>query len=317
MIISHRPVLLQETLQLLKPNQSESFFIDCTLGEGGHTEAFLQAYPHVRAAGIDADAEIQKKARERLLPFSSRMLFFNSWADDFFSSYPSDLPNPDIILCDLGISSFHYAESGRGFSFQKNEPLDMRLNAQTSVLAADIVNNYSEKELANVIFLYGEERYSRRIARALVERRRTAPFLFASELAEAVFGAVPAAYRHGHLHPATKTFQALRIAVNSELDRLPRLLAMAFERLQPRGKLGVISFHSLEDRIVKQYFRNLAKRCTCPPEMPICRCGGRPQAVLVVKKPVCASSAEIQENAPSRSARLRVVQKIYYEDGAA
>ncbi len=310
MEILHRPVLLEETLELLKPECEGALFVDGTLGEGGHTEGFLTRYADSTAIGIDADAKIQAKARERLSRFAPRVQFYNGWSDDFFAEYPSEAQRPDAILCDLGISIFHYAESGRGFSFQKDEALDMRLNAKTQESAADIVNTRSEKELADLFFLYGEEKYSRRIARSIVEKRCETAFSTAKALADVVYHAVPQAYRHGKLHPATKTFQALRIAVNSELDRLPRLLESAFSCLRDGGKFGVITFHSLEDRIVKRYFRDLAKSCTCPDNSPICKCEGRAKARLLVKKSVTASESEVRENPPSRSARLRVVQKI-------
>lgn len=306
----HTSVLLQECLQLLAPDTPNSLFIDGTLGEGGHTEAFLKTYPTLTAIGIDADPVIQKKASERLRCFGNRIRFFNGWSDVFFQNYPEGEAAPHSILFDLGISLFHYVESGRGFSFRADEPLDMRVNPQESCTAADIVNSYSEKDLADMLYHYAEERYSRCIARAITTQRQHSPFTTALQLSETIFQAVPVKYRHGTIHPATKTFQALRIAVNSELKRLPHLLELAFNRLASGGKIGVITFHSLEDRIVKLFFRNLAKRCICPPEMPICKCGGVPRAELLTKKPVAPSSEEILRNAPSRSARLRVIKKI-------
>ena len=238
------------------------------------------------------------------------MQFFLGWSDDFFDQYPQDSAAPSLILFDLGISLFHYMESKRGFSFSADEPLDMRINPNESLTAADIVNTYSEKKLADLLYLSAEERFSRSIARAIVAEREKRPFTEARQLSETVFHAVPARFRHGPIHPATKTFQALRIAVNSELDRLPRLLEKAFACLATEGKMGVISFHSLEDRIVKLFFRDLAKSCICPPEMPICTCGGVPRAALLTKKPVGPSAEETACNAPSRSARLRVIKKL-------
>ncbi|MGP1594418.1 MAG: 16S rRNA (cytosine(1402)-N(4))-methyltransferase RsmH [Treponema sp.] len=306
----HTSVLLQECLQLLAPDTQNPLFIDGTLGEGGHTEAFLKTYPTLTAIGIDADPAIQKKAAARLQPFGNRVRFFNGWSDVFFQNYSDAEQAPNCILFDLGISLFHYVESGRGFSFRADEPLDMRVNPHETCTAADIVNSYSETELAYLLYHYAEERYSRCIARAIIVQRQHTPFTTALQLSEAVFQAVPVKYRHGTIHPATKTFQALRIAVNSELKRLPGLLELAFQRLAYGGKMGVITFHSLEDRIVKLFFRNLAKRCICPPEMPICKCGGVPRAELLTKKPVAPSSEEIVRNLPSRSARLRVIRKI-------
>ena len=305
----HTSVLLQECLQFLAPESPDPLFIDGTLGEGGHTEAFLKTFPQLRVIGIDADPAIQAKAKVRLAPFSERVRFFLGWSDAFFEQYPQDIADPSLILFDLGISLFHYKESGRGFSFHAGEPLDMRINPDEPLSAAEIVNSYSEKQLADVLYLFAEERFSRPIARAIVEARQKTPFTEAQQLSETVFNAVPVRFRHGPIHPATKTFQALRIAVNSELDRLPRLLEKAFARLAEGGKMGVISFHSLEDRIVKRFFKDLAKSCICPPEVPICVCGGVPRAELLTKKPVVPSAEEIFNNAPSRSARLRVIKK--------
>ena len=310
----HTSVLLEECLEFLKPDASDNLFVDGTLGEGGHTEAFLKRYPQLNAIGLDADVSIQERAKERLKPFGERIRFHLGWSDEFFKNYPKDSAPPNLILLDLGISMFHYVKSGRGFSFSSDEPLDMRLNPELRLSAADIVNSYNEKDLADLIFNYGEERYSRKIASRIVEQRDAAAFSTAKELADCIYKAVPQNYRHGKIHPATKTFQALRIAVNGELDRLPRLLEAAFSVLAPNGRLGVITFHSLEDRIVKFYFKELGKSCTCPENMPICKCGGRPRAEVLTKKAVKASDEEIRLNPPSRSARLRVVRKIDYRE---
>ena len=186
----------------------------------------------------------------------------------------------------------------------------MRLNPNAGPSAADVVNDWSEQKLADTIYLYGEERYSRRIAAAIVSARGASRIESSADLAEIIYNAVPAAYRHGHLHPATRTFQALRIAVNGELSRLPRVLPDAFDVLQVGGKMGVISFHSLEDRIVKNYFRDLGKACVCPPQEPICRCGGLPHAQVLTRKPVLPSREEVECNSPSRSAKLRVIRKL-------
>ncbi|UTC63379.1 16S rRNA (cytosine(1402)-N(4))-methyltransferase RsmH [Treponema sp. OMZ 787] len=310
----HTSVLLEECLDFLKPDASHNLFVDGTLGEGGHTEAFLKRYPQLKTIGVDADASIQERARERLKPFADRVRFHLGWSDDFFKNYPKDSDPPNLILLDLGISMFHYVKSGRGFSFSSDEPLDMRLNPDLSLSAADIVNSYNEKDLADLIFNYGEERYSRKIASRIAEQRKVSGFTNAKELADCIYKAVPQSYRHGKIHPATKTFQALRIAVNGELDRLPRLLDLAFSALAPNGKFGVITFHSLEDRIVKMYFKELGKSCTCPENVPICKCGGRPRAEVLTKKAVKASDEEIRQNPPSRSARLRVVRKIDYRE---
>ena len=314
MDIVHTPVLLQECLNLLspvgEPFESTAVMVDSTLGEGGHTEAFLSKYPSLQIIGLDADSNIQKKAKERLSVFGDRIHFYNTWFNDFYENYPSSERHPDLILFDLGISVFHYEQSKRGFSFRYDESLDMRLNEQSPVSAYDIVNSYDEKSLADLIYLYGEERYSRRIASAIIAARSVKKIASSKELADLIYSAVPAQYRHGGIHPATRTFQALRIAVNGELLRLPKALESAFNVLNIGGKLGVITFHSLEDRIVKNYFRNLEKKCVCPPEFPKCVCGGQSCCELINRKPVLPSQEEIFNNSPSRSAKLRVIRKL-------
>lgn len=314
MEIVHTPVLLQECLSWLspvgEPFEQNALMIDSTLGEGGHSDAFLSHFPHLRIIGLDADKVIQARARERLAVYGERMRFFNGWFNDFYHDFPADAERPNLILFDLGISVYHYEKSGRGFSFRYDEPLDMRLNAESGKSAADIVNEAREAELADMIYLYSDEKYSRRIASAIVEARKGGRISSSKALADIVWSAVPGNYRHGAIHPATRTFQALRISVNSELSRLPVALHDAFNVLQAGGKLGVITFHSLEDRIVKNYFRNLGKQCVCPPEQAVCTCGGSPCAEVLTRKPVEPAETEVRENSPSRSAKLRVVRKI-------
>lgn len=315
----HTPVLLEECLNRLSPEgeafEGNAFMIDATLGEGGHSFAFLSRFPTLNIAGIDADAAIQQRARKRLSKFGERMRFYNGWFNEFFENYPQEFPKPNIILFDLGISVFHYECSGRGFSFRYEEELDMRLKPDAeNESAADIVNTMSEEDLANLIYLYGEEKLSRRIAHSIVEARRGGRIESSKALADIIFNAVPSSYRYAAIHPATRTFQALRIAVNKELKRLPESLHNAFNLLKVGGKMGVITFHSLEDRIVKNYFRNLGKACVCPPELASCRCGGIPCAQVLTKKPIEPGVDEIRENSPSRSAKLRVVRKIRAAD---
>ena len=314
MEIIHTSVLLNETLEWLSPeNESfadNAFMVDSTLGEGGHSFAFLNRYKNLRIIGLDADQKIQARAKERLSCFGNRMNFHLGWFNDFYANYPDNLPKPNLILFDLGISVFHYERSGRGFSFRYDEELDMRLNDSEGKSASDIVNTMREDELANLIFNYSEERYSRRIARAIVENRQLAPITNSKSLAQIIYDCVPAPYRHGGIHPATKTFQALRIAVNAELNRLPEALCSAFDVLEVGGKMGVITFHSLEDRIVKNTFRNWAKVCSCPPEQPICTCGGSPKVELLTRKPIGPTEEEVKVNSPSRSAKLRVIRKL-------
>lgn len=314
MEIIHKPVLLRECLEFLSPEgevfEEDALMIDSTLGEGGHSAAFLDKYNNLRIIGLDADSNIQARAKERLAVFGSRMDFHLGWFNDYYANFPVEQRRPDLILFDLGISVFHYECSKRGFSFRKDEPLDMRLSENTDICAADIVNGWSKEAIANLLYLYGEERYSRKIADAIIFARQNSKIENAADLADVVYRCVPASYRHGVIHPATKTFQALRIAVNKELSRLPKVLPDAFNVLKCGGKMGVITFHSLEDRIVKNYFRSLSKDCICPLEQPICICGGKPHAQLLTKKPVCPTEFEVEQNSPSRSAKLRVIRKL-------
>lgn len=308
MKIWHKPVLLEETMGLLSPREGE-LVVDGTTGEGGHSWEFLTRFPGCRLVCLDADLSIQAKARVRLADFGDRVEFVHTWFDDFFADYIRE-KRPDVILMDLGISVFHYEESGRGFSFRTDEVLDMRLDAASGESAADLVNTWSEGDLTRIFFEYGEESFSRRIVRAIVEARKQEPIGTAKQLADLIWEAVPASARHGRIHPATRSFQALRIAVNGELDRLDRALGEAFRVLAPGGRMGVITFHSLEDRAVKTFFREQAKRCICGPEVARCACGGRPLAEDLTRKPVGPTEAEVAENSPSRSAKLRVVRKL-------
>ncbi|GHU85135.1 ribosomal RNA small subunit methyltransferase H [Spirochaetia bacterium] len=314
MEIVHTPVLLEETIQYLAPRQGGELMVDATLGEGGHSYAFLSRFPDLKIVGVDADSEIQAVARERLAEFGDRIHFYSGWSHDFFAELPKDIKRPDTILIDLGVSSFHYEKSRRGFSFRKDEKLDMRIDTSRGDSAADLVTRLPERDLANLIYENAEERYSRRIARCIAEARTGGTITSSAALAEIVSRAVPAFYRRGPIHPATRTFQALRIAVNGELARLEDLLDSALTALEPGGRLGVISFHSGEDRIVKNFFREKNKDCTCPPEAPICRCEGRRVLNLVTRKPVAPGDDEIRSNPPSRSAKLRVVEKLLDED---
>ena len=317
----HTPVLLEETLEFLAPRRGGELMVDATMGEGGHSYAFLSRFSDLKIIGIDADRAIQAVARERLADFGGRVHFYTGWSQAFFSEYPAELKRPDTIRADLGVSLFHYEKSGRGFSFQKNEPLDMRLDiygggaAPAGLTAAELLARLPEEELADLLYHNAGERYSRRIARVIAGERQRGTITTTAALAELVTQAVPASYRHGPIHPATRTFQALRIAVNGELSRLPDLLEGALRILEPGGRLGIISFHSLEDRIVKNFFRMKNKDCTCPPEAPICRCEGRRSVTILTRKGIVPTDGEIERNPPSRSARLRVVEKVLDEDG--
>jgi len=309
--IVHTSVLREEAYAYLVRNDAKGLYIDATLGEGGHAEYFLEQNDSIMLAGIDADRDIMQIAQSRLERFENRVRFYQTWFNQFFADYPKDLPRPEGILFDLGISTFHYKKGMRGFSFDRNEKLDMRLEAGLEISASDIVNDYPEDKLADIIYEYGEERLSRRIAHAVSTARREARISTSRQLAEIIWNAVPPSYRYGRIHPATRTFQALRIAVNGELARLEQALDLSLSLLKVGGRMAVIAFHSLEDRIVKQFFREKNKSCTCPPEWPMCKCGGQRVVDILTRKPVRASDEEVQQNAPSRSARLRVIEKVY------
>jgi 16S rRNA (cytosine1402-N4)-methyltransferase len=264
---------------------------------------------------IDADSDILAIAEKRLEQFKDRVHFYSGWSHEFFADYPSELKRPDTVIIDLGVSLYHYKESGRGFSFEKDEYLDMRLDKSNGLTAADILARLPERELADLLYNNAGEKYSRRIASQIINERKNGTITTTSALAGLVERVVPASYRHGPIHPATKTFQALRIAVNAELTRLPALLEGALRVLEPGGRLGVISFHSLEDRIIKNFFRTMNKDCICPENAPICRCEGRRSVNLLTRKGIVPGKQEIERNPPSRSARLRVVEKVLDEDG--
>ena len=308
--VSHAAVLKEEVFSLLEPQRRKGLVIDATLGEGGHAELFLARRPDMALIGLDADESILDVARERLSRYAGRVTYYHAWFNHFFDNYPEGLETPDTVLFDLGISSFHYEKSERGFSFLRDEPLDMRLDTSLELSAEDVINDYPVWELADLLFEYGEERYSRRIARGIADARRESRIQSSARLAEVIANSVPPAYRNGRIHPATRSFQALRIAVNGELPRLAHALEGALQLLRIEGRLGVIAFHSLEDRIVKHFFQEKSKSCTCPPEWPICKCGAKPIVEILTKKLVRPEEDEVLGNPASRSARLRVVRKM-------
>lgn len=306
----HKPVLASEVVNYLRPDREASLLLDATVGQGGHTLLFLDSYPLLHVIGVDADPRMLEYARERLSPFGDRVELVHSWFDDFLVDYDRDR-RPDRILFDLGISMVHFSPDGGGFSYRDESAFDMRLNPEEERNALDALAELSQEELADVIYNYGEERLSRRIAAALKERRREIES--AAEAAEVIRAAVPPKYRRGRLHPATRTFQALRIWVNRELERLERALPAAISQLAPGGVLGVISFHSLEDRMVKRYFKNLS---TSLCEAPTSFDGKDYRLDLLTKKPVMPGEVEIAENPASRSAKLRVARKVALEGEA-
>ena len=308
--LSHRPVLLRETIELLAAERG-GLFVDCTVGLGGHSEAILQASPDAQVLGIDRDEEALGLATERLAQYGSRFRIVH--AD--FRELTRVLATAKVrqvrgVLADLGVSSLQLDSPSRGFSFRHEAPLDMRMDTSSGETAAELLGRLSEVEIANLIFEYGEEPRSRRIARGIVQRReRGQPVATTTDLANAVERAVGRGNKR-RIHPATRTFQALRIAVNGELENLDRFLFDAVDHLEPAGRLAVISFHSLEDRIVKRTLQKLSGRCQCPPRLPKCICGARKAIDTLTKRAVAPSAKEIAENPRARSAKLRGAQKI-------
>lgn len=303
----HQSVLLAEVIAALQP-YSGGVYIDGTVGAGGHTAALLAASaPDGQVFGFDRDQSALELARRQLAQFGQRVHLFHANFDRLAEiAQAQGLPKAEGILLDLGVSSMQFDQPERGFSFQAEGPLDMRMDASAGPTAADLVNSLPEEELANLIYQYGEERHSRRIARAIVRAR---PIHSTAELAQLVVRASGASRsERTKIHPATRTFQALRIAVNDELGALERTLPQALECLKPGGRLAVISFHSLEDRIVKNYFKQESQDCICPPEQPVCTCRHKATIDIITKKPITASMVEIDANPRARSAKLRVVE---------
>jgi len=308
---AHRPVLVEEVIKALNV-QPGGRYIDCTVGGGGHATAILEhSQPGGQLLGIDVDPEAIKIAQARLAIYAGSVLLINdSFANLQAISYKHDFLPVHGILFDLGLSSFQLEAEGRGFSFQHDAPLDMRFNpAGQKLTAADIVDTYSEAELARLIRAYGEESFSHQIARHIVQERPIRSTLHLARLVERVVGG-----RRGRIHPATRTFQALRIAVNQELENLQSALAQAIDLLGFEGRLAVISYHSLEDRLVKQFMRRESQDCICPPSTPTCVCGHTAKLKLVEKKVITPSPAEVQANPRSRSARLRVAERVINQD---
>jgi 16S rRNA (cytosine1402-N4)-methyltransferase len=301
----HIPVLLDEVLEGLSPLPGQRF-IDGTLGAGGHTEAILTAVaPHGQVLALDADPSALEIARRRLAAYGDRARFVHSnFAQLAAVARDLDFVPVHGVLLDLGLSSMQLDAVERGFSFQSAGPLDMRYDPNSPTTAADLVNNLAQDELADLIYRFGEERRSRAIARAIVAAR---PLHTTHQLAEVVARAV-GGRRGDRLHPATRTFQALRIAVNDELEVLRAALPAATSILAPGGRLAVISFHSLEDRIVKEFFRRESRDCICPPEQPVCTCGHRATLHIITPKPITVTSTEAALNPRARSAKLRVAE---------
>lgn len=307
----HRPIMVNEVLHGLNPGAA-GIFIDCTVGGGGHASALLESTgSEVHLVGLDQDADALAAASGKLSAFAGRYALVQS----NFKELPRvmselGLTAVDGFLFDLGVSSYQLDNPERGFSYMHDAPLDMRMDANGKVTAKHLVGELPERELSLLISRYGEERWAARIAAYIVKAREVSEISTTGELVEIIKSAIPARARREGPHPAKRTFQALRIAVNNELDILAGAFQAAVELLRPGGRLCVITFHSLEDRIAKDTFKVLAQPCTCPPQFPICVCGRVPKIKLVTRRPVTPSGAELEENPRARSAKLRVVEKI-------
>ena len=308
----HRPVLLAECMEALAI-RPDGVYLDGTLGRAGHSLAIVRQLSTGRLIALDRDETALTAARERLKDYMDRVTLVHSNFSrlrEVLSELGVD--KVDGMLFDLGVSSPQLDQAERGFSYMQDAPLDMRMDTSAGLTAREVVNTRSEEELKRILFDYGEERYAPRIARAICREREQRPIDTTMQLVEIIKGAMPAQALREKQHPAKRSFQAIRIAVNGELDALPPMLDAAAEALLPGGRLAVITFHSLEDRIVKQRLRELATGCTCPPEFPVCVCGKKPKLRLVNRKPVVSGPAELAENPRARSAKLRAAERTEF-----
>ncbi len=307
---SHKPVLFDECMQALgiKP---DGVYVDGTAGGGGHSSGIAERLTTGRLIAIDQDAAAIQAAGERLAVYGDRVMLvrdnFKNVGDVLDSL---DIQHIDGILLDLGVSSYQLDTAERGFSYNADAPLDMKMDRRRALSAYNVVNEYSVDRLRRILYDYGEERFAPRIAAAIVARRQQAPIETTGQLVDIIKGAIPAAAREGGHHPAKRSFQAIRIEVNGELDVIEPALRAAVARLNPGGRAAVITFHSLEDRLVKQTFASLAEGCTCPKDFPVCVCGKRPVIRRVSSKPILPSERELADNPRARSAKLRVAEKL-------
>ena len=306
----HKPVLLDECLDALdiKP---EGIYLDGTLGRAGHSLEIAKRLTTGRLICLDRDETAIQAAEIRLADYKDRVTLVHSNFSRIADVLRElDIDGVDGMLFDLGVSSPQLDEADRGFSYMHNAPLDMRMDRTAALTARDVVNGWSYEELRLILFEYGEERYAPAIAKAIVKRRQESPIETTGQLVDIIRGAMPPAALREKQHPAKRSFQAIRIAVNDELGELPPMLKAAAELLRPGGRLAVISFHSLEDRIIKKTLQELATGCTCPPNFPVCVCGKKPKMKLVSRKPIVAGEAELVYNPRARSAKLRVAEKL-------
>ena len=306
---THKPVLLDACIQALNI-RPDGIYVDGTLGRAGHSMEIARRLTTGRLICIDRDQAAIDAAQDRLAPWLDRVTLVRSNFSELGEILSgAGVSGADGMLFDLGVSSPQLDDASRGFSYMQDAPLDMRMDTSAPLSAYEVVNTWSQEELRRILYEYGEERYAPAIAKAIVRARETAPVNTTLELVEIIRGAMPPAALREKQHPAKRSFQAIRIAVNGELDALPPMLEAAVDGLNPGGRLAVITFHSLEDRIVKRTLADLAKGCTCPPEFPVCVCGRKPRVRLVNRKPVTADGAELADNPRARSAKLRVAEK--------
>ncbi|MFK5925531.1 MAG: 16S rRNA (cytosine(1402)-N(4))-methyltransferase RsmH [Desulfuromusa sp.] len=305
----HLSVMPEDVLHWLQP-VAGGIYLDGTLGGAGHSRLILEAAADSRLIGLDRDPAALQEAAVNLAPYGDRVSLHHATFDQASQVLQSlGVDGLDGMLLDLGVSSHQLDTPERGFSFRYDAPLDMRMDPTMGMTAADVVNQAEESELVRIFFEYGEERYSRRIARRIIAQRKEVPLLNTSELAQLVRDAVPGGHRPSKIHPATRVFQALRIHVNDELGQVRRGVEAGILLLKPGGRLVVISFHSLEDRIVKHLFREKAKGCICPPRLPVCQCDNTPDVKVLTRKGVKAGHIEVDQNIRSRSAILRAVER--------
>ena len=307
---THYPVMLQECIEGLNI-RPDGIYLDGTLGRAGHSREIARRLTTGRLICVDRDDAALEAAQERLAPWMDRVTLVHSNFDRVGEILRQlGLPGADGMLFDLGVSSPQLDDSSRGFSYMADAPLDMRMDRSEGLTAADVVNQYPQDELKRILFQYGEERFAPQIAAAIVRRREEAPIQTTLELVDIIRGAMPAKALREKQHPAKRSFQAIRIAVNDELSSVDRMIRSAVPHLNRGGRLAVITFHSLEDRIVKTGFGEFSKGCTCPPDFPVCVCGKTPDIRLVNRKPILPSPQELEENPRSRSAKLRVAEKL-------
>ncbi|MGM0600761.1 MAG: 16S rRNA (cytosine(1402)-N(4))-methyltransferase RsmH [Candidatus Rifleibacteriota bacterium] len=312
----HKPVLTEAVLKYAFPENGK-IFVDATFGLGGHTKLLLEKFPTLeKVIAIDQDEEILNFSRDRIT--DKRIIRVHAKASELAGVMALfEINKVDGILLDLGVSSYQLDNAERGFSFTREGPLDMRMNKETSLTAKEVVNKFSPKRLKEIFKQYGEEKFSGRIAQNIEKYRSSGEIDNTSQLAEIVKISIPARVRaKSPIHPATRVFQALRIFINNELDELSSFLDIALACLNPGGHLCIISFHSLEDRIVKKFFKLKSKGCTCPPEFPVCNCGKKPQVKILTRKAIFADDEEKASNPRSRSARLRAIEKLKTGDAA-